>query len=156
MFGTSLGTLAEIAVRVVLIYAALLLTLRLAGRRTLSDITPLDMLVMLLVSETVSPALTAGDQSVTAGLVAAITLVLVATIASALAFRSRRIERALSGTAAMLIKDGVVDVEVLRRYRITNEDLDVALHQGGVLAVSEVRRAFVEADGEITIIPRSP
>jgi uncharacterized membrane protein YcaP (DUF421 family) len=152
MFGIGAATAAEIVGRVVIVYIGLLLMLRVAGRRTLSDITPLDMLVMLLVSETVSPALTAGDESVTAGLLAAGTLVVVATAASALAFRSRRVELTMSGSPATLIKDGKVDEAVLRTYRITSEDLETALHRSGVLAVREVRRAFVEPDGEITVV----
>lgn len=152
MFSIEPSQAGEIVIRVVIIYVGLLVMLRVAGRRTLSDITPLDMLVMLLVSETVSPALTAGDESVTAGLVAAGTLVGVSVVASWLAFRSRTMERAMSGAPVVLIKDGKLDEKVLRQYRITNEDLETALHENGVLAVAEVRRAFVEGDGEITVV----
>jgi uncharacterized membrane protein YcaP (DUF421 family) len=152
MFGTDVGQLGEIVIRVVIIYVGLLVMLRLAGRRTLSDITPLDMLVMLLVSETVSPAMTAGDDSVTAGIVAAGTLVVVSVGASWMAFNSSTMEKAMSGAPAVLIKDGKVDEKILRRYRITNEDLETALHENGALAVAEVRRAFVEGDGKITVI----
>jgi uncharacterized membrane protein YcaP (DUF421 family) len=156
MFDTTLGTLGSVVIRVAAVYVTLLFLLRLSGRRTMSDITPMDIMVMLLVSETVSPALTANDDSLTVGLVAATTLVLIASATSILVFRSRRAETIISGRTQTLIKDGKVDADVLRRYRITDEDLDMALHQNGVLAVSEVRRAFVEADGEITIVKTQP
>jgi uncharacterized membrane protein YcaP (DUF421 family) len=144
--------LVEIAGRVALIYVALLVLLRLAGRRSLSDITPMDMMVLLLVSETVSPSLTAGDDSLASGLVAAATLIGLSVLATWLSYRSRRFERIAGGAAATLIRDGVVDHAVRQRYRITDDDLRTALHEGGVLGPDEVRRAFVEADGNITVI----
>lgn len=144
----------SIVVRVVIVYFALLAMLRIAGRRTMSDVTPMDMLVMLLVSETVSPALTAGEDSVSAGLLAAATLVVMAVATSYVVFRSRRAEVLVSGATDVLIRDGHVDPAVIRRHRITDEDLAMALHQHGLLEVEDVARAFVESDGEITIVKR--
>lgn len=153
MFDTSLATVLGVIPRVAIVYAVLLLLLRLSGRRTMSDVTPMDIMVMLLVSETVSPALNGGDDSVTVGLVAATTLVTIASVTSYVVFRSRRAEALISGKTERLIKDGHLDENVLRRYRITDEDLDMALHQAGVLRVDDVARAYVEADGEITVVP---
>jgi uncharacterized membrane protein YcaP (DUF421 family) len=152
MFETTIATVLSVMVRVAVVYFVLLFLMRASGRRTMSDVTPMDIMVMLLVSETVSPALTAGDDSLTVGLAAAATLIGIATATSFLVFRSRRAEQLISGSTQLLIKDGRVDADVLRRYRITDEDLDMALHQGGVLHVGEVRRAYVEADGEITVV----
>jgi uncharacterized membrane protein YcaP (DUF421 family) len=154
MFAIGGGAALGIVVRVTVVYLALLVMMRVTGRRTLSDITPMDMLMMLLLSETVSPALTAGDTSLPGSLLAAAVLIALAAIASNVAFRSRRAEHLLSGTTAVLIKDGHVDAAVMRRFHITDADLDSALHQHGLLAVAAVARAFVEADGEITIIKR--
>lgn len=154
MFAITGAAALGIVARVVIIYFALLAMLRLAGRRTMSDVTPMDMLVMLLVSETVSPALTAGEESVPAGLLAAATLVIMAVATSHVVFRSRRVEVLVSGATDVLIRDGHVDATIIRRHRITDEDLRMALHQAGVLQVSDVARAFVECDGEITIVKR--
>jgi uncharacterized membrane protein YcaP (DUF421 family) len=152
VLATEPQALIEIVLRVCIVYVALLVMIRLAGRRALSDITPFDMVVLLLVSETVSPALTADDHSLIGGLVAAGTLIGLSLIASHLAFRSRKMEALMSGEAALLIRDGRVDERVLHRYRITNDDLLTALHQHDVLAVADVRRAYVEPDGEITVV----
>jgi uncharacterized membrane protein YcaP (DUF421 family) len=156
VFQIDLSTVLGIVARVSIVYVALLLMLRLSGRRTMSDVTPMDIMVMLLVSETVSPSLTAGDETLTGGLAAAATLILLSVASSWLAFRSQRAEALLSGRTAALIKDGQVDAAVMRRFRITDEDLRMALHQNGVLSVGEVRCGFVEADGEITIIKKKP
>jgi uncharacterized membrane protein YcaP (DUF421 family) len=147
--------LLEIVARVAIVYVALLAMLRLGGRRALSDITPMDMMVLLLVSETVSPALTAGEHSIAAGLVAAAALIGLSVLASVISFRSRRFEQIVGGRPETLIRDGKVDAAMMRRHRITDDDLRTALHEGGVLSVAEVRRAFVEADGEIVIIKRA-
>lgn len=154
MFDTTPTHLAEIVVRVAIVYVALLVMMRVSGRRTMSDVTPMDIMLLLLVSETVSPSLTAGDESLTAGLVAAATLIALAVALSALVFRSRTAERLLSGATATLVRDGRLDDRVMRRYRITREDLDMALHREGLEHVADVRRAFVEADGEITVVKK--
>ncbi|HUQ02161.1 MAG TPA: YetF domain-containing protein [Kofleriaceae bacterium] len=156
MFDTTATAVLGVVIRVAVVYLALLFLLRVSGRRTMSDVTPMDIMMMLLVSETVSPALTGNDDSLVVGLVAATTLIAIASAISLLVFHSRRAEVVISGRTAVLIKDGHVDSAVLRRYRITDEDLETSLHQNGLMAVSEVRRAFVEPDGEITVVKAKP
>jgi uncharacterized membrane protein YcaP (DUF421 family) len=146
--------MAEIVLRVAIIYAALTVLLRISGRREMAQLRPVDLLTMLLVSETVSPALTGGDESVAGGLLAAATLMALTVVTDMLVFRSRRAERLLEGRAVLLIRDGKVNGEVMRRYRITDEDLHCALRQAGLLTVDQVGRAYVESDGEITVLDR--
>lgn len=154
MFSISAGDALSIVARVAIIYVSLLVLLRIVGRRTLSDVTPMDMLVMLLISETVSPSLTNGNDSIPGGVLAAGTLIALASLTSRLAFRHRGFERLTSGATALLIRDGKVDSATMRRFRITDEDLDTALHENGVLRVDQVARGFVEACGDITIVKK--
>jgi uncharacterized membrane protein YcaP (DUF421 family) len=142
----------EIVARVVLIYLACLILMRISGRREMSELSQMDLLVMLLISETVSPALTGGDESVVGGVIAAATLLGLCVATGWLAFRSPRVEKLLQGSAAVLIEDGRVRPDVLRKYRLSDDDLRTTLHQHGVLHVGEVKRAFIEPDGEITVI----
>lgn len=144
--------LLEIAGRVALLYLFCLLLLRLAGRRELSQLSPIDLMAMLLLSETVSPALTGGDDSLAGGMIAAGTLVALSVAVSWMSYRSRRFEKLVQGHALVLIDNGRVHSDVMRQERISNEDLRTALHEQGVLAVDEVKRAFVEPGGEITVI----
>jgi uncharacterized membrane protein YcaP (DUF421 family) len=150
----ALSTLLEIVARVAIIYTVLLVLLRVSGRRELSELAPMELLTMLLISETVSPALTAGDDSVPGGLVAAGTLMALSVATSVLAFRSRAARRAIEGKASVLIKNGRVNEAVLRAERITSSDLEAKLHQHGLLSVAAVAYAFIEADGDITIIKK--
>jgi len=146
--------LLEIVGRVLAIYAALFVMLRLAGRREMSELSPMDLLVMLLVSETVSPALTGGDQTLLGGMVAAATLIGLSVLIAYVTFRSRRIGRLLEGDAVVLIRNGRVDKQVARRFRISDEELATALRQSGVAGPGDVARAYVEPDGEITVLEK--
>jgi len=142
----------EIVGRVVIIYVACMILLRVSGRREMSELGPMDLLTMLLLSETVSPAITGGDNSLPVGLLAAGTLMVLCVVTAQITYRSRRAERLIQGAAVVLIRDGHVDSKVMRRFMITDEDLHTSLHKHGLIAVDEVKRAYVEADGEVTII----
>jgi uncharacterized membrane protein YcaP (DUF421 family) len=142
----------EIVARVTVIYIAAMVLLRISGRREMSELGPMDLLTMLLVSETVSPALTGEDSSVQGGLLAAATLFALSVLTSKLVFKSRRAEQVISGEAVVLIDRGKVRPDVLNRFRISNDDLRAKLHEHGLLRVDQVLRAYVEADGDITII----
>jgi uncharacterized membrane protein YcaP (DUF421 family) len=155
MFALEGAKVFEIVVRVTIIYAACMVLLRISGRRELSQLAPMDLLAMLLLSETVSPALTEQDTSVTSGLVAAAMLLALCVLTSILVHRFPRAERILQGHAVVLIEDGKVNRAVLDRYRMTNEDVELALHEGGLLDVSDVRRGFVETDGRITLVKKA-
>jgi uncharacterized membrane protein YcaP (DUF421 family) len=145
----------EILGRVALIYVACMVLLRVSGRREMSELGPMDLLTMLLLSETVSPALTGGDESLSGALVAASALMILTVLTSWIVRRSRLADRWIEGEAVVLIHDGHVRPEVLRRFRITDDDLRAALHDRGMMSVAEVARAFVEADGKLTFIKRS-
>ena len=144
----------EIVARVAFVYVACIVLLRVSGRREMSELSQMDLLVMLLISETVSPALTGGDDSATGGAIAATTLLALYVLTGYLAFRFRRFERLAQGSAAVLIEDGRIRSDVLHRFRITDDDLRTTLHQHGILHMAEVKRAFVEPDGEITVIKK--
>ncbi|MBA3542464.1 MAG: DUF421 domain-containing protein [Deltaproteobacteria bacterium] len=155
MFDVSGMTLLGIAIRVTVVYLVCMVLLRVTGRREMAELGPMDLLTMLLLSETVSPAMTGGDQSIPGGIVAATVLMILCLVTGRIAFRSRRAERLLQGEVVVLIRDGKVRPDILRRFRITDEDLRASLHQKGIMHVGDVARAYVEADGGITIVKRS-
>lgn len=148
------ANLLEVLARVILAYGALLLLLRLSGKRQLGQLSPMDLLTMLLISETVSPALTAGDDTLTTGLVAAATLVGLAVLIGWLSFRVGWFERVVEGRPDELIRDGRLDERVVAKERITKQELATALHRNGVASINDVSLGTVEPDGEITIVKR--
>lgn len=144
----------EIVLRVAVVYAGLLLMIRVAGRREIGELGPLDLLGMLLLSETVSPALTGSDSSLTAALVAAATLLGLAAVVGRLTFRSRTLERLIDGSPRTIIRDGRVDDEVCRSERISDQELTTALRESGVGTPADVERATLEPTGRITVLTK--
>lgn len=149
-----LMAMLEVAGHVTLIWVFLLALLRLGGRRELAQMTPMEMLTMLLLSEAVSPALTAGHQDLAAGLVAATTLIALTVLLGYVTYRSRRLHTMIAGNAAILVRDGRVDPDVMRHQRLSDQDLRTALHGQGLLRVDQVAVAFVEPSGQITIVKK--
>jgi uncharacterized membrane protein YcaP (DUF421 family) len=147
-------SLLQIVIRVTLVYVFLMILLRFTGKKELGQLEPMDLLTMLILSETVSPALTAQDTSLTAAAVASGTLLALTVLVSHLTFRWRIMENFVQGKRAVLIRHGKVMEDVLRAERITDQQLSTALHQEGIEAVSQVKMAYVEPSGDITIIKK--
>ena len=149
-------SLLEVAVRVALVYTFLLILLRLSGKKEFAQLEPMDLLIMLILSETVSPALTNDDTSLPVAFVAAGTLVGLTALTSYITFRFRKAEKLVHGKPTVLITRGKVDEEVLRKERMTNQQLQTVLHQEGLKSVQEVEKATIEPSGDITIIKKEP
>src|SRR5690606_36035391 len=95
----------EIVLRIAIIYFGLLVMVRVSGKRQLGQITPMDLLTMLVLAETVSPALTGEDPTVTAGLIAAATLIGITFGVGWVSYHSRWFERFTEGTPIVVIQD---------------------------------------------------
>ena len=113
----------ELVIRAAAIYLVLLLLMRMSGKRSLGQLTPFDLLVIMLLSESVSPGLTGDDSSVPGGLIAATTLVLLNAGVGFIASRSRKFEKLVEGTAVLIGKDGTLLTDVMRRNRISESDM---------------------------------
>ncbi len=143
----------EFMLRSAVVYAVLLLMVRLSGKRTVGQFTPFDMLVMLLLSETVSNSLSGGDESLPGGLIAAGTLILLNGLVGLLTTFSHRAERMIQGVPVLLGRNGRVDERMLRRHRVGREDVDRALREAGC-TLKEMRCLFLEDDGSLTVLQR--
>jgi uncharacterized membrane protein YcaP (DUF421 family) len=143
----------EFVARGAMIYLALLVMVRLSGRRTISQLTPFDLLVVMLLSEAVSNGLSGGDSSVSGGLIIAGTLIVLNGGIGLLSARSRKVEAMVEGEPVLIGRDGVFFDKVVRRNRIGQIDLEQALRESGC-ARHEMQCAFLEADGGITIMKR--
>lgn len=148
------AVVGTIALRVTVIYVALLALLRLGGRRELAQLTPADMLLLLLLSEAVSPALTGGEDSIGAGLFGAAFLIGLTWIISRLTFRSRKFEALVEGRTIVLVRNGKLDQAQLRSMLITDQQLRTSMHQHGVTRIEQIAVAYVEPSGKVTIIKR--
>lgn len=145
----------ELVARAVLVYGALLVMVRLSGKRTIGQFTPFDLLVVMLLSESVSNALTGGDDSLPGGLVSAATLIVLNGVVGLATARSRRVERLVDGEPVLIGRDGTLFESVMKRHRISEGDMQRALREADC-ALHEVRCAFLEADGSISVLKAQP
>ena len=141
----------ELAARAALVYALLLLLIRLSGRRTVGQFTPFDLLVVMLLSESVSNALTGGDDSTAAGLISATTLVVLNLLVAAASARIGAVQAALQGEPVLIGKDGRLFAEVLRKHHVPEADVRQALLEADC-GIERMHCAFLEAYGRISIL----
>ncbi len=134
--------LAELILRATVIYFFLLLVMRAIGRHEFGQLTPFDLILLLIISESISGALIAG-------LVSASTLLLLSVLISIGQYRSKRIRKIVSPEALKVIEDGRIIEKSLRREVMTHDDLIERLR---VSPVEEVRVAYIESDGDISAL----
>lgn len=143
----------EFIVRASVVYIALLVMVRITGKRTVGQFTPFDLVVVLLLSEAVSGAINAQDESLPGGLIAAATLIALDMGIAFAASRSRRFDLVIQGNPVLVGRDGVIYDEVLRRERVPRGDVEKALRDADC-EIEDMRMAILEADGNINIMKR--
>ena len=145
----------EFMLRVVVVYAVVLGMVRLSGKRALGQITPFDVLLIVLLGNAVQNALLGQDTSLAGGLLLAATLITLNYTVGWVTTRSRRMERLIEGEPVLVARDGKLLDSVLRRELITQADFDAAMRQQGCGGIEEVALALLEINGHITIVPRT-
>lgn len=145
----------EFILRAVVVYVVVLGMVRLSGKRALGQITPFDVLLIVLLGNAVQNALLGEDTSLGGGLLLAATLILLNYGVGWLTTHSRRVERLVEGEPVLIARDGKMLPSVLRRELVTQADLDAAMRQQGCLRIEDVALAFLEINGHITIVPKS-
>ena len=147
---TQLGISApDKIVRTVVVYLALAVLLRLAGKRDLAQLNSFDLVVMLLLSNVVQNAVIGPDNSLTGGLIGAAVLIAINAAIVRLIRRSDRVARLLEGTPTVLAFRGRWDDAALRREGLRKADVDAALRRQNANDVSQVERVTIEPGGAI-------
>ncbi|MDH0868181.1 YetF domain-containing protein [Mitsuaria sp. GD03876] len=144
----------ELLARAALIYFALFLMVRLSGKRTVGQFTPFDLLVVMLLSEAVSNALSGGDDSVAGAWILAAALIAMNGLLGFIGSRSKRLERLLEGSPVLIGRDGQWFPEVLRRHRLGTLDVEKALREADC-SLGDLKLAILESDGSISILKKS-
>ncbi len=145
-------SLGLVALRTAAVYLAVLFGLRLAGKREVGQMTPFDLVLLLLLSNAVQNAMVGPDNSLTGGLVAAAVLIVLNVAVGRLSARSAAIRGLVKGHARLLVNRGVLVQANLDAEGITREDLMQALREHGVATPEDVRLAVLEVDGTISVL----
>jgi len=142
----------EILLRCAIVYAAVLIGIRLSGKREIGQMAPFDLVLVLLIANAVQNAMVGNDNSLTGGLVAAGALLLLNFTVGRVARRWLGLGRVLKGHAAVLVNRGIVLEEHLKQEGIARDELMGALREHGVGSIDDVRLAVLEVDGSISVL----
>jgi uncharacterized membrane protein YcaP (DUF421 family) len=146
----------EKVARSIIVYLFLVILLRVAGKRTLGQITSFDLVVLLLLSNTVQNAIIGNDNSLTGGLIGAVVLVVFNYIIVRMVYNHRKAERALEGGTTILMHHGQFRDDVMKRQLITHAELQAAARRQGIARMSDIRVARLETGGSVTFELETP
>src|SRR5579862_4358917 len=142
----------NIVLRSAVIYLVVVIGLRLTGKRHLAQMSILDFVLILLISNAVQNAMVGNDNSLLGGIIAAGTLLILNQILSFILYRSGYAEKLFQGTPTLLVHDGNIIKQGLGMEKITAEELERVVREHGIETVSKVKTAIMELDGTISVV----
>ena len=146
------GPLAVI-LRTAVVYLFLVVILRLSGKREVGQMSILELIVVLLISDAVQNSMVGENSSVWGGMVAVLTLLGLDYGLSVLTARSRRLRKVIEGEPRLLVRDGRLLTKALREEGVDAEDVRAAVREEGLARIEDVRIAVLETDGSISVVP---
>jgi uncharacterized membrane protein YcaP (DUF421 family) len=150
------GGLARTAVVGVLAYAALVLLLRVSGKRTLSKFNAFDLVVTVAIGSTLATVLLSEQVALAQGVVAFTVLVALQFVITWTSVRSARVRRLVKGEPALLLFRGEFLDAALHRERVTRDEVLAAARSRGFATLGDVEAVVLETDGSITVVRRAP
>src|SRR6476469_5958765 len=155
MFVIGLPILEKI-LRPILVYLALVVLLRIFGKRELAQLNPFDLVVLLSLSNTVQNAIIGNDNSVTGGIIGALTLLATNYLVVRFLFKHRRLDQLVEGKSTTLIDRGKVQQKNLAKELLSHSELLTVLHRQGFDDVSEVEQCVLEPSGTFAVKRKVP
>lgn len=155
MFVMGLPLLEKI-LRPILVYAFLVISLRLSGKRELVQLNPFDLVVLLTLSNTVQNAIIGEDNSVLGGVIGATSLLITNYLVVRFLYDHRKLDQLVEGKADVLVDDGKVSVRHLKKELITMAQLEAAARKQGFESLSEVQQCILEPGGTLSFLGKKP
>jgi uncharacterized membrane protein YcaP (DUF421 family) len=146
----------DLALRAIALYAFVILVMRAVGRRELSSLTAVDLVLLIVMGDAIQQGLTQDDYSVTGAVIVISTFALLQVLSAYLGFRSRRIRHLIEGRPIVLVDDGELVEPNLRRQRLTADDVAEEMRLQQIISFEDVRWAILEANGRISFIEKKP
>ena len=147
-----LSNYAHIIISTMAVYLFIVIAIRLFGKKELAQLSVVDLVFILLISNAVQNAMVGPDSTLSGGLVAASTLFILNYIFKSLQYRYPRFSKVIQGDATMLIYKGKMIESHMKMAKITQEELMEAVREHGVETVNEVDLAIMEVDGSISVL----
>ena len=152
MLPANLHTLLEIALRTGVIYLLVLIGIRISGKREVGQMTPFDLVLLLLLSNSVQNAMTGPDTSLAGGAVAATTLLVLNYLVAEVSGGNRRFRKYIQGQPSLLVHDGEVIEAHMAKEHVSMDELQRALREHGIATCNDVALAVLEVDGSISCL----
>src|SRR5215467_15082248 len=133
----------EKMLRPIIIYVFLVIGLRLAGKRELAQLNPFDLIVLLMLSNTVQNAIIGDDNSVTGGLIGAATLLVLNYVVVRFLYNHETLDRLIEGDSDVLMEHGAIRMDRLQKELITPTELEAAAHKQGFGSLAEIDKAIL-------------
>ena len=144
----------DIVLRAIVLYAFVVLIMRVMGRRELSSLGPVDLVLLIVLGDAIQQGLTQDDYSVTGAVIAVSTIAAVQVGVSQLSFRSRRARRVLEGEPVVIIQDGKVIDRNMKRERLTEGEVAEEMRAQQIASVEDVEWGILESNGTMSFIPK--
>jgi uncharacterized membrane protein YcaP (DUF421 family) len=141
----------ELIVRGLVVYIFVVIILRLTGKRQVGQLAPFDLVLLLVLSNAVQNAMNGGDNSITAGILSASTLIVANGIVGRITYRSKTLEKLIEGRPEVLIHNGKLFTDIMEKEKVTHHELHAALRAAGCACIEEVHYAILENTGQITV-----
>jgi uncharacterized membrane protein YcaP (DUF421 family) len=155
MFHLHLPLLEKI-LRPVIVYLCLVVFVRLFGKRELAQLNPFDLIVLLCLSNTVQNSIIGDDNSVSGGIIGVFSLLTINFLLTRILFRLPKLNRMMEGSETVLIRDGKLDAEAVKREALSELELKTVLHKQGLHDYSQVQRCVLEPSGNFYVEEKDP
>jgi uncharacterized membrane protein YcaP (DUF421 family) len=144
----------QIMLRTGAVYLLVLVGVRLTGKREVGQMTPFDLTLLLLLSNSVQNAMTGPDTSLAGGAVAAVVLLSLNYVVAELSGLNRGFRRVVQGSPSLLIHDGQMLMDHMKREHLTVDEMMRALREHGIGSVAEVAIGVLEVDGSLSFLKK--
>jgi uncharacterized membrane protein YcaP (DUF421 family) len=144
--------IVEIILRTISVYIFMILAIRVFGKKELAQLSVIDLVFILLISNSVQNAMVGPDTSLNGGLIAAGALFMVNFTLKKLLYRSKKINTMIQGETLVLIYNGIANMDNCKKAEITIEELEAAVREHGARDIQKVDLAMLEVDGNISVI----
>lgn len=145
------GFMLEVLGRTIIIYICLIIVMRLLGKRMNAQLTILDLAVMLTLGAIASVPMQSFNKGILPGIILLIAILLLHQGLSVLTYKRRRVEVLTQGTVSLVGKEGVLDAEMLKKLRISRDQIFSVLRSQGIRHLGQVKRLYSEADGHFSV-----
>jgi uncharacterized membrane protein YcaP (DUF421 family) len=144
----------DIALRALFLYVFVVFVMRVLGRRELSSLSAVDLVLLIVLGDAIQQGLTQDDYSVTGAVIAVSTIGVIQVASSYLTFRSKQARKVIEGQPIVVIQDGNVLENNLKRERLTEDEVAEEMRMQQIGSFDEVQWAILETNGQISFVKK--